>query len=178
MADFNQAYEKTMAHEGGYVNDPDDRGGETYKGIARKFNSKWEGWSIIDIARTKGNFPRSLDSDQRLQDMIKRFYETGYWDSILGDQINSQLVAEAIFDFGVNAGVASSSKLAQAVADVKADGVIGAKSIEAINKLDEKQFITSFTLAKIARYVHLCEKRTENRKFFFGWVRRALGGVA
>lgn len=178
MADFDQAYDKTMAHEGGYVNDPDDRGGETYKGVARKFNSKWEGWSIIDEYKTKGNFPRSLDDDQELQKMIKNFYEVGYWDTVRADDINSQAVAEALFDFGVNAGVRTSAKLAQAVVDVKADGVIGVKSIAAINNFDEEHFLTAFALAKIARYVHLCEKRQENRKYFYGWVRRALGGAA
>jgi len=35
MAKFNLAFSKMLFHEGGYVNDPDDLGGETYKGIAR-----------------------------------------------------------------------------------------------------------------------------------------------
>ena len=37
MANFSDAYALTSAHEGGYVNDPVDRGGETYRGIARRY---------------------------------------------------------------------------------------------------------------------------------------------
>jgi lysozyme family protein len=58
MADLTTAYESTMKAEGGYVNNPQDPGGETYKGIARKFNSKWDGWIAIDMAQTGQEFPR------------------------------------------------------------------------------------------------------------------------
>ena len=51
MADFKEAFELTLAHEGGYVKDPDDRGGETYKGIARRYNPGWSGWARIDKAK-------------------------------------------------------------------------------------------------------------------------------
>ncbi|MBW1801582.1 MAG: hypothetical protein JRJ85_12745, partial [Deltaproteobacteria bacterium] len=44
MAKFDEAFEKTTAIEGGYVFDPDDAGGETYKGISRRFNPSWGGW--------------------------------------------------------------------------------------------------------------------------------------
>jgi lysozyme family protein len=44
MAEFNPALEKVLSHEGGYVVDPNDPGGETYKGVARKIHSKWDGW--------------------------------------------------------------------------------------------------------------------------------------
>ncbi|MFM7564688.1 MAG: glycosyl hydrolase 108 family protein, partial [Planctomycetota bacterium] len=38
MADFAIAFDETMINEGGYVDDPDDRGGETYRGVARRFH--------------------------------------------------------------------------------------------------------------------------------------------
>ncbi len=53
MADFKTAIEATLKAEGGYVNDPDDPGGETYKGIARNRNSKWSGWTHIDLLKNK-----------------------------------------------------------------------------------------------------------------------------
>ncbi len=50
MANFEQAYDKMMEDEGGYVlhEVQGDRGGQTYAGIARKMNPKWEGWQHID----------------------------------------------------------------------------------------------------------------------------------
>ena len=52
MADFRTAYYLTMGHEGGYNNDPDDVGGETYKGIARNYHASWEGWKIVDMYKS------------------------------------------------------------------------------------------------------------------------------
>lgn len=48
MAEFAKAYKKLEVAEGGYVNDPDDAGGETYKGVSRKANPNWIGWIILD----------------------------------------------------------------------------------------------------------------------------------
>ena len=48
MADFDIAYGETELREGGYVNDPVDRGGETHRGVARKFNPDWKGWALVD----------------------------------------------------------------------------------------------------------------------------------
>ena len=77
MANFKEAFEKTMGHEGGYGNDPDDAGGETYKGIARVYNPGWSGWAVIDAAKTAsiGNFPASLDQNATLQASVQSFYK-------------------------------------------------------------------------------------------------------
>lgn len=48
MADFNKAHLEVMGNEGGYANNPADSGGETYKGIARKFHPAWPGWKMVD----------------------------------------------------------------------------------------------------------------------------------
>ena len=177
MANFHQAFEETMKAEGGYVNDPDDPGGETYKGIARWRNPKWNGWINIDLLKTKSNFPKILDSDEPLQKKVQDLYEANYWDKVLGDELTDQDIAESIFDFAVNAGPRTSSKLAQITVGAKADGVIGPATLEKINADDKRAFLAVFALAKIGRYVNICEKRQKSRKFFFGWVRRTLEGL-
>lgn len=48
MADFKTAYDITSGLEGGYVNDTNDLGQETYKGISRRFWPHWDGWQHID----------------------------------------------------------------------------------------------------------------------------------
>ena len=177
MANFNEAFENTMKSEGGYVNDPDDPGGETYKGIARKRNSKWDGWITVDLLKQKPNFPKNLDQDEALQQKIKDFYEINYWDKVRGDSISDQDVAESIFDFGVNAGPKTSAKLAQISVQAEPDGVIGPKTLKKLNTEDKKTFLALFALAKIGRYVNICEKNNTSRKYFYGWVRRTLEGV-
>ncbi|MDD2798443.1 MAG: glycosyl hydrolase 108 family protein [Bacteroidales bacterium] len=174
MAQFQEAFEKVMKNEGGYVNDPQDPGGETYKGIARSRNSKWEGWIRIDICKGQSGFPANLERDTVLQKQIVGFYETNYWDTISADGIANQQVAETIFDFGVNAGVKVSATLAQQVVEATADGVIGPKTIEKLNAFDADHFLAAFTVLKIARYVSIVKRRPESRKYFYGWVCRAL----
>jgi lysozyme family protein len=177
MADFTTAFIQTMKAEGGYVNDPQDPGGETYKGIARKMNSKWDGWIIVDTMKKQKDFPKNLESSAALQERIKGFYEVNFWDKVRGDEMVNQDVAESIFDFAVNAGVVTSSKLAQMTVGVNPDGVIGPGSLQKINADDPKTFLSLFALNKIARYVAICEKNQESKKFFFGWVKRTLEGV-
>ena len=175
MADFTQAFQLMIAHEGGYGNDPDDPGGETYKGVARKIFSKWAGWTKVDMLKRQSGFPANLDKDVELQQNVSDFYRVTFWDKMNGDQIANQDIANSIFDFGVNAGSGTSSSLAQMVVGAKSDGVIGPDSISAINNFDPDHFLASFTVAKIARYVNIVKKRPTSRKYFYGWVIRALG---
>lgn len=174
MADYNQAFQLVIANEGGYVNDPDDPGGETYKGVARKIYSKWEGWTKIDMLKRQQGFPANLDRDVDLQQDIVDFYRLNYWDRIKGDDILNQDIANSVFDFAVNAGVSTSASLAQMVVDSPADGVIGPKTIEGINSFNPDHFLASFTVRKISRYVDICLKRPESKKYFFGWVIRSI----
>jgi lysozyme family protein len=174
MANFTSAFNATMKAEGGYVNDPQDPGGETYKGIARKFNSKWDGWISIDMAKREKSFPANLDANDGLQEKIKSFYEINYWDKIRGDDITDQNIAESIFDFAVNAGTITSSKLAQITVDEEPDGTIGPVTLQKLNAMDARTFLALFSLHKIARYINICEKRTESKKFFYGWVKRTV----
>jgi lysozyme family protein len=174
MADFSSAFAATMKAEGGYVNDPQDPGGETYKGVARKMNSKWDGWPLIDKAKKKNNFPANLDSDTQLQDKIKNFYEINYWNKVSGDKINDQGIAASIFDFAVNAGPITSAKLAQYTVGAESDGIIGKITLGMINAYDPHTFLALFALNKITYYVQICEGRQESKKFFYGWVKRTL----
>ena len=104
----------------------------------------------------------------------KELYKRDYWDVIQGDKIYSQKMAESIFDFGVNAGNATSIKLAQEIVGAGIDGKTGPNTIAMINSFSEEKFIPLFKLAKIERYIEICNKRPDNKKFFFGWITRTL----
>jgi len=174
MSLFETSLEKILAHEGGYVNDPDDPGGETYKGIARAMHSKWNGWVRIDMCKNQSGFPANLEKDDELQNAIAQFYQVNFWDALSADNITNQLVADSIFDFAVNAGLKTSASLAQLVVEAGTDGVIGPQSLEKINAFDPEHFLAAFTVAKIARYISIVKKRPESRKYFYGWICRAI----
>lgn len=174
MALFETALQKTLLNEGGYVNDPDDPGGETYKGVARKIFSTWDGWQIIDTLKQQSGFPTSLDKNADLQSKVHDFYKTNFWDRVQGDQITDDHVAFSIFDFAVNTGVSTSAILAQHVVNANPDGVIGNNTIKEINAMDPEFFLAAFTVAKVVRYVGIVNKRPVSRKYFFGWISRAI----
>jgi lysozyme family protein len=161
MADFDKAIIKTLEHEGGatYTNDPDDPGGETKYGISKRAHP------TVDI--------KNLTEAE-----AKAIYKRDYWNPIRGDDINSQLVAENIFDTAVNMGNRTASRLAQMALEIEpVDGIIGPQTLGVINKANEEIFILKYTIAKIARYAHICNRRAESRKYLLGWINRTLGAM-
>jgi lysozyme family protein len=140
MADFLKAHKKTAFNEGGYANDPKDRGGETWKGIARNFWPNWEGWAIVDSYKKKNGFPGNLKNAPGLEDMVLKFYRKNFWNPIRGDEIEKQDVADPIYDMAVNSGVPTAIRLAQDAAFGKnKSGVTNGKMDEGtLNKLNNE----------------------------------------
>jgi len=106
MRNFKQAYQKTSQFEGGYSNDTSDKGGETYKGISRRYWPDWEGWKIIDIYKTKyagKELNRELAKNIGLQGSVQQFYYENYWLTMQCDSFDLQVASE-LFDTAVNQG--------------------------------------------------------------------------
>lgn len=174
MADFKTAFKLMIAHEGGYVNDQDDPGGETYKGISRKNWPLWLGWHIVDLLKKQPKFPANLEDNDELQSEVEGFYLVNFWNRICGSLVADQGAANSIMDFAVNAGVTPASKLAQRAAKVEDDGVIGKDSITAINSVNAELFLLRFAIAKIRKYVEIVKKRPASLKYLVGWLTRTL----
>jgi len=155
MADFNKAIEKTLVNEGGYVNDPNDAGGETKYGISKRA------------------YP-SVDIKNLTQDEAKAIYKRDYWNRLKADDIKSQKVAYELFDTAVNMGVRTASKLIQGCVGAHPDGVIGKKTLQLINSTPEELLLLRFKLAKIARYAYITRRRPANKKYLLGWINRTL----
>lgn len=155
MANFQEAIEKTLAHEGGYVNDPDDAGGETNFGISKR------------------SFPAE-DIKNMTIERAKEIYRVNYWNPVKGDQIENQQVAESIFDFAVNAGTVPAIVLAQRVVDVEDDGKIGPVTIQEINKFNASHFLAAYTVEKVRRYTEIVKRHPKKIKYYLGWIDRAL----
>jgi lysozyme family protein len=174
MADFQKIVQQTLLHEGGYCNDTHDQGGETYKGISRKYYPDWVGWSFIDHQKILRNFPGNLETVVNLERWVLDFYHAGFWEPIQGATIKEETVAASIFDFAVNAGVSTALLLASISAGMPATKIADTVLINALNEQEPKQFLTTYCLAKIIRYQHITAKSPDNRRFFYGWVQRAL----
>jgi lysozyme family protein len=174
MAKFNLALLKVLSHEGGYVNDPDDLGGETYKGIARNSHSTWEGWEIIDKGKKGPAFPANMIKHARLQQLVEQFYFDTFWKPLNAEQIQNQTSADSVFDFAVNSGLTTSARLVQSIVGAKIDGCVGEITLNKINSMDFGHFQAALTVAKMEYYMNIIRKRPTSKKFLLGWISRSL----
>ena len=156
MDAFEQAFEYTMGFEGWSetTNDPDDPGGLTKFGVS------------------KTNHP-NVDVANLTLDGAKAIYRKGYWDAIKGDQIASGRVAIKFFDMAVNMGTKRATKMVQeALGDmgrsVAVDGVMGPKTLEALNGVDDDVLFVFLVPLLEAFYRGLGKP-----KYIKGWLRRA-----
>lgn len=188
MATFNEAFEGTSAHEGGYVNDPVDRGGETYRGIARVHHPEWTGWQRVDALRGKRGFPNSLDRDTGLQQAVAAFYKDAYWDRFQGDALPDQSVANELYDTAVNMGVRRAVRFLQSAlnllnrdqadyADLIVDGWFGDKTLAALDTLlandcSGEALIKLMNIQQGARYVEIMAGDSRQERFARGWIKR------
>ena len=163
MANFLDAFNKTMKNEGGFVlhKNEGDRGGWTFAGIAENFWPQWPGWPLVKAGR-----------EEETTGMVHQFYIDNFWSKMKGDQITDQSVAYNIFDFGMNAGMKTAIKMAQTIAGVTPDGAVGPMTLAALNDVDVEFFELQFAIMKIKRYIAI--SRTRNKQFFRGWVIRTI----
>jgi lysozyme family protein len=166
MADFLTAWAITEAHEGGWVNDPADPGGNTYCGITQKNYPDLRIWAVLATKPYKYNelFPE-LDAE------VQQFYNSNFWDKILLNQFSSQKVANFTFDWYVNSGEWAIKKLQVAVG-VKADGETGPETIAAVNRADENELMAKLVNSRITFYKGIVADHPSEMKFLEGWVNR------
>lgn len=127
MAKFKEEFEKIVLVEGGYVNDPDDAGGETYLGISRRAHPTSPIWNIIDEYKNRffgREITKNLKLNNNLTDQIAKIYKSEYWDVFDLDNVKNQAIAHQIFDDAVNRGIKSAIRLAEHVMGMTMTGKI------------------------------------------------------
>ena len=149
---FEAAVELILKHEGGYVNHPDDPGGETNFGIAKR------SYPDVDIAKLTKND-------------AKRIYKEDFWDKVRGDQMPGA-IALMVFDTAVNMGVSRAGKFLQEVVNANPiDGIIGSGTLANVDNAWENSsefVLTSYANKRLDFYKRLSTFDT----FGKGWTRR------
>jgi lysozyme family protein len=155
---FDKALALVLEHEGGYVNDPHDPGGETNRGVTK---------AVYDAYRkVRGRGPQSVKFITDAE--LKAIYKFQYWDKVQGDHLPAGL-DYAVFDFAVNSGVGRASKFLQAVLGVAQDGQIGARTLAAIhNPINTINALCDRRMAFLRRLPTFW-------RFGKGWTRRVEG---
>jgi len=171
MANFEEAFWLTLALEGNYVNNPEDPGGETKYGICKREYPN-EDIKNLTVARAKFLFKRD------------------YWDKIYGDYIDSQKIANELFDTAVNNGPGTAAECAQLALfylgeTIEIDKILGAVTIGLLNKWekkDERALYKCLNGFQFVRYVEIvckveltnivAKSRGVKATFSRGWTKR------
>lgn len=163
-----------LDREGGYVDDPDDRGGETYKGIARNHHPDWEGWTIIDEYKGHDNFPNVLEDSNDLQGLVFMFYRRTFWEPSKACKLPREH-REHYFDMCVNHGQKRAVLILQQAINsrgynIAIDGLIGPQTIKHSSYVDLKDVVYE----RIYFYSEIIYRNSSQMKFRKGWYNRAL----
>lgn len=145
---FDQAFTKLFGHEGGYVNNPADPGGETKFGI------------------TKRSYPH-LDIKNLTPEQAKAIYLPDYWKKSGCDRLPPAL-RYAVFDMAVHSGVVASVRMLQQLLSVPADGVFGPITERAANAARVEPLLVNFYAKRLEFLTSLPNWPAFSR----GWVRR------
>lgn len=146
--DFDTAFERVIGHEGGYVNDPRDPGGETHYGISRR---AYPGEDIkgMTLARSK------------------ELYRRDYWGPAGCDAMPDG-VRYALFDMSVNSGVKAAIKALQRSVSEVDDGIIGPRTLTAASSMPVPRLVARLCGERLKLLTDLDNFATYGR----GWTRR------
>ena len=156
---FMRQVEKVLEHEGGYVNDPNDAGGETKFGISKR------------------SFPETNILDLTKADAIKIYWEY-YWQKYKIEMLPVHLQG-ITFDMVVNKGRRGVKILQEATNSknkgkkdslISMDGYIGRMTAGACEHLEVDRLVAF----NVLHYAKLVLNKPTQMKFWFGWFRRAV----
>lgn len=153
MSLFDDLIDRVLSHEGGYVNDPRDPGGETKFGIAKR------SYPNIDI--------RNLTREAAIE-----IYRRDFWARVSGDTLPRAFAFQAL-DAAVNHGIGNAVRWMQRAAGVADDGVIGPLTLAAVARTDAADLVLAFNAERLEFYAKLATFDTFGR----GWTRRVAGNL-
>ena len=160
MADARRIIPFIKKWEGGYVNDPDDKGGCTMMGVTIKTYQKYFGKdkTCEDL--------RKISDEEWLA-----IFKKGYWDCWRADEINNQSIAQLCVDMGWGSGPKTAIKKVQECLGLKADGIVGPITLSALNSKPSSYIFRKLWTMRYA-WLYQISKVGNNKKFLRGWINR------
>lgn len=165
MADYRLLKPFILKWEGGWAEDKDDLGGATNRGVTlTTFRD------VYGKGMTKDDLRKITDAQW------EHVFKTRFWDRWKADQIENQSVANMLVDWLWCSG-AYAIKIPQSVLRVDVDGVVGPKTIAAVNKCNPETLFKRLKTERLEFLKRICKSRPQNKKFLKGWQNRvnALG---
>ncbi len=161
MADPKKLKPFILRWEGGYVNDPDDSGGATNKGI-----------TIATFRHYYGTNATIKQLQALTDEQWMHIFLCGFWNPFKADNIANQSIANICVDWAWASGTGTAIREVQALLGVAVDGIVGAKTLAAINNANQRHLFAKIQSARL-RFVDAVVRRSpRKKKFLNGWRRR------
>lgn len=161
MSSFAQVIPVVLAHEGGFVDNPADDGGPTNYGLTLH-DLRFAGYTA-DTATLKALTPADA----------AEIYRQNFWLPLNFDLLYSPALALVLFDQTVLDGP-KAIQVAQELAGVAADGVIGSETAAALNARDGYELAVGVLKDRVRYYVAIVKNRPDQLQFLTGWVDRII----
>lgn len=166
MANIDKLAPFILRWEGGFVNDPVDKGGATNMGVTigtwRSVGYDKDGDGDIDVDDL-----HLLDK----KDVIERVLRPHYWNRWRADEILNQSVANILVDW-VWASGTHGIKRPQRILGVTADGIVGPKTLAAVNSMDPMELHFRIKNDRIKFIDEICQRDPSQERFRKGWMNR------
>jgi lysozyme family protein len=153
MSLFDEYFERLIGHEGGYVNDPRDPGGETKYGISKR------------------SYPHLDIKNLTLAD-AKAIYLRDFWQRMQGDRLPAGIAFD-VFDTAVNSGVGTAIRFLQRAVGVADDGIVGPLTLAAVQRRDPQGVQARFNGERLEFMAKLSNWDAHGR----GWARRVASNL-
>lgn len=172
MHGFDAAWEYLKQNEGGFSNNSADHGGMTNFGISLRF---LQSLPLHDGDINNDFVIDANDIKDIPEEAARILYKKYFWTPAHCDQINSLKVAVKFFDMCVNLGIKKSVSIMQKILNngLAVDGIIGPKTLTAVNSADPDILLTKLTDILVQTYTEIAENNQSQRQFLKGWIRRA-----
>lgn len=161
MCNFKDFIKNIFRLEGGYVNHPNDKGGCTNKGI-----------TIETFRSFYGKDMTCSDLKNITEEQAEAIYKNNYWNPCWGDKIYCHKIAELLVDWAINSGVKTAIKGIQRIVGVEVDGVMGPKTLKAINNYPVKSLFDKLKEERKLFYENIVKKNPSQEVFLKGWLNR------
>lgn len=150
--------------EGGWSDDPNDKGGATMKGITLR--------TYIEYCKRKGiAAPTKADLKNISQANWNDVLKTMFWDKWKADEIENQSIANILVDWYWNSGVYG-IKIPQRLMGLKEDGIVGPLTISAVNLLPENELFNDIKAERLKFIESIVRNNQSQAKYLDGWKNR------
>lgn len=176
---FEDAIQKTLQHEGRFVDDPDDPGGATNFGVSLRFvKGELDGTEVVGVEfDLNGDGKVDVEDIRNMtRDMAIAVYFSAFWDKRF-EQMDD-LIAEKYFDFSINMSKKQATMLVQRACisagfPVSVDGGLGPETMGALEKAEPACVLAALKAEAAAFYRLLAVLDPVKEKFLKGWLKRA-----